>query len=89
MTVPCVEMDVPCVIDMTMIKARTLNWISHLLRNKEELTWAGLEREKEEKSAWWRQFEGHLEDAGYDVEEWESIESARSRDFLTMLGCPC
>ena len=43
----------------------------------------------EELSAWWRQFEGYLEDAGYDVEEWESIESGRSRDFLTMLGCPC
>ena len=80
------EMDMPCVLDM--IKARTLNWISHLVRHKEELTWAGLVRESEENSAWWQQFEGYLVDVGLDPKGWVGIEHGSSRVFLTMLGYP-
>ena len=80
------EMDMPCVLDM--IKARTLNWISHLVRHKEELTWAGLEREKKENSAWWQQFEEYMGAAGLDIDGWDSIEHGKCRDFLTLLGYP-
>ena len=79
-------MDMPCVLDM--IKARTLCWISHLIRHKEELTWAGLERERNEKTAWWQQFEGYMGDVGLVFEGWDSFEDGKSRDFLTMLGYP-
>ena len=80
------EVDMPCVLDM--IKAHTLNWISHLIRHKEELTWAGLERERNEKTAWRQQFEGYMGGAGLVFEGWDSFEDGKSQDFLTMLGYP-
>ena len=59
-----------------------------LIRHKEELTWAGLEREKKENSAWWQQFEEYMGAAGLDIDGWDSIEHGKCRDFLTLLGYP-
>ena len=56
-----------------------------MVDNKEELTWTGLEGQKNEKSTRRRQWqiEAHLE------EEWESVKSWRSRDVLKAKNvCP-
>ena len=80
------EMDMPCVLDL--IKARTLNWISHLRRGGEELTLEELQREEQERSDWWVQFEGYLEDAGIEVDGWEVVvgDARTTKQFLKWLG---
>lgn len=64
--------------------------MSHLRSVGEELpvTLGGLQREEQEKSQWWVQFEGYLEDTGIEADGWEvAVGNARTtKQFLKWLG---